>query len=137
MGLLDGILGGATKSTSGVGASATSGVKGGGVGFGEEAVSQVAKMIVDYAFASSIKKDQKRFQKEIAKLDAKKQAELLDKVQKAQTELQRQEIVYLYIDKSRFDELKAQGKKERTILYVGLGVGVLIYGFMIINLRKK
>jgi hypothetical protein len=136
MGLLYGILGGATKSTSGVGASATSGTKG-GAGMGEQAISMVAGMIVDFAFASSIKKDQKRFQKEIAKLDAKKQNELLQKIQQVQTELQRQEIVYQYIDKARFDELREQGKKERRYLYIGLGVGVLLYGLMIINLKKK
>jgi hypothetical protein len=102
-----------------------------------QAVSLVASTIVDIAFASSIKKDQKKFEKEIAKLDAQKQNELLQKIQQVQTELQRQQIVYQYIDKARIDELKEQTKKENKYLYIAIGVGILIYGLMIINLRKK
>jgi ABC-type anion transport system duplicated permease subunit len=137
MGLLDGILGGASESVGGVGASVTSGAKGGGSGLGGQAIAMVASMIVDYAFASSIKKDQKKFEKEIAKLDAQKQNELLQKIQQVQTELQRQQIVYQYVDKARIDELKEQTKKENKYLYIAIGVGILIYGLMIINLRKK
>jgi hypothetical protein len=102
-----------------------------------EAVSIATGLIVNYAFASSIKKDQKRFEKEIAKLSAKKQEELLAKVQQAETEIERQKIVYQYVDKQKIDELKKQGKKERTILYVGLGVGVLIYALLLLKLKKR
>jgi threonine aldolase len=108
---------------------------------GGEAVSQVvalvASTIVQYAFASSIKKDQKRFEQEIAKLDEKKQLELLAKVQQVQTELERQNIVFQYIDKARIEELKSQGKKQRTYVYIGLGIGVLLYSFMILKLKKR
>jgi threonine aldolase len=108
---------------------------------GGEAVSQVvalvASTIVQYAFASSIKKDQKRFEQEIAKLDEKKQLELLQKVQQVQTELERQNIVFQYIDKARIEELKSQGKKQRTYVYIGLGIGVLLYSFMILKLKKR
>ncbi len=101
-----------------------------------EAVSVATGLIVNYAFASSIKSDQKRFEKEIAKLDAKKQEELLAKVQQAETELERQKIVYQYVDKQKIDELKKEGKKQRTILYVGLGAGVLIYALLLLKLKK-
>jgi len=102
-----------------------------------EAVSVATGLIVNYAFASSIKSDQKRFEKEIAKLDAKKQEELLAKVQQAETELERQKIVYQYVDKQKIDELKKEGKKQRTILYVGLGAGVLIYALLLLKLKKR
>lgn len=137
MGLSDGILSGAKSTTSGVGSSATSGAKGGGLSGYSEVISAVATVTIQLAFASSIKKDQKRFEKELAKLDAKKQAELLQKVQQANTELERQKIVYQYIDKSRFDELKEQGKKERIYLYGGLGLGILLYVLLMIKLKKK
>lgn len=137
MGLLDGILGGVGKTTGGVGASATSGAKGGGSGLGEQAIAMVASMIVDYAFASSIKKDQKRFEQEISKLDEKKQLELLAKVQQVQTELERQNIVFQYIDKGRIEELKKQDNNSKKYLYIGLGVGVIIYALMILKLKKR
>lgn len=113
-----------------------SGGTGSALGGYTEAVSIVAGMIVDYAFASSIKKDQKRFEKEIAKLEVKKQEELLAKIQQAETEIERQKIVYQYVDKQKIDELKQQGKRERTILYAGLGVGVLLYALLILKLKK-
>jgi hypothetical protein len=137
MGLFDGVLGGVKSGVSGVGSSATSGAKGVGAGMGEQAIAMVAGMIVQYAFASSIKKDQKRFEQEIAKLDEKKQLELLTKVQQVQTELERQNIVFQYIDKARIEELKTQGKKQRTYIYLGLGIGVLLYSLMILKLKKR
>ena len=120
--------------------SGSSAVKGdsGGSGLSGNAtalIAMVAGMITDYAFASSIKSDQNKFQKEIAKLDARKQQELLNKVQKAETEIERQKIVYQYVDKQKIDELKKEGKKQRTILYAGLGVGVLLYALLILKLN--
>lgn len=102
-----------------------------------QVVSKVSGMIVDYAFASSIKKDQKRFEQQIAKLDAKKQAELLLKVQQVQDELERQKIVFQYIDKTKIEQLKAQDKKQKTYIYVGLGIGVLLYALMILKFKKR
>lgn len=118
-------------------ASANTSSSGGGLGDYSAIITVVATTIVQYAFASSIKKDQKRFEKEIAKLSAKKQEELLAKVQQAETEIERQKIVYQYVDKQKIDELKKQGKKERTILYVGLGVGVLLYALLLLKLKKR
>lgn len=135
MGLLDGVLGGASSSAGSVGSSAGAGAKGGS-GLGEQAIATVAGLIVDFAFASSIKKDQKRFEQEIAKLDAQKQKELLTKVQQVQTELERQNIVFQYIDKGRIEELKKQDGNKKY-LYIALGVGVLIYALMIIKLKKR
>jgi hypothetical protein len=137
MGLLDGILGGVKSGASGVGSSATSGAKGGGSGTGEQAIAMVASMIVDYAFASSIKKDQKRFEKEISQLDAKKQAELLQKVQQVSSELERQKIVFQYIDKAKIEKLIAEDKNKNKYLYAGIGIGVLIYVLMLIKLKKR
>ena len=101
-----------------------------------EAVSIATGLIVNYAFASSIKSDQKRFEKEIAKLTDKKQQELLAKIQQAETEIERQKIVYQYVDKQKIDELTKEGKKQRTILYVGLGVGVLLYAILLLKLKN-
>ncbi len=112
------------------------GSTGSALGGWTEAVSIASGLIVNYAFASSIKSDQKRFEKEIAKLDAKKQEELLKKVQQAETEIERQKIVYQYVDKQKIDELKKEGKKQRTILYFGLGAGVLIYALLLLKLKK-
>jgi len=122
--------------------SGSSAVKGGSGGSGlsgnaTAVIAMVAGMITDYAFASSIKSDQKKFEKEIAKLDARKQQELLNKVQQAENEIERQKIVYQYVDKQKIDELKKQGKKQRTILYAGLGVGVLLYALLILKLKKS
>ena len=136
MGLLDGVLGGVSSSAGGVGSSATSGAKGGS-GFGEQAIATVAGLIVDFAFASSIKKDQKRFEQEIAKLDAKKQAELLQKVQQVSSELERQKIVYQYIDKTRIDELKKQDENKKKYIYIALGVGALLYTLIIFKFKKR
>ncbi len=137
MGLLDGVLGGASKTTGGVGASASAGAKGGGLGGYSELISIVATTIVQYAFASSMKKDQKRFEQEISKLDEKKQLELLAKVQQVQTELERQNIVFQYIDKGRIEELKKEDNNSKKYLYIGLGVGVIIYALMILKLKKR
>jgi hypothetical protein len=137
MGLLDGILGGVKSGASGVGSSATSGAKGGGSGTGEQAIAMVASMIVDYAFASSIKKDQKRFEQEIARLDEKKQLELLQKVQQVSSELERQKIVFQYIDKAKIEKLIAEDKNKNKYLYAGIGIGVLIYVLMLIKLKKR
>jgi ABC-type anion transport system duplicated permease subunit len=137
MGLFDGVLGGVKSGVSGVGSSATSGAKGVGAGMGEQAIAMVAGMIVQYAFASSIKKDQKRFEQEISKLDEKKQLELLAKVQQVQTELERQNIVFQYIDKVRIEELKKQDNNSKKYLYIGLGVGVIIYALIILKLKKR
>jgi hypothetical protein len=101
-----------------------------------EVASIAVGLIVNYAFASSIKSDQKRFEKEIAKLTDKKQQELLAKIQQAETEIERQKIVYQYVDKQKIDELKKEGKKQRTILYVGLGVGVLLYAILLLKLKN-
>lgn len=114
----------------------SSGGTGSALGGYTEAVSIVAGMIVNYAFASSIKSDQKRFEKEIAKLDAKKQEELLAKIQQVESEIERQKLVYQYVDKQKIDELKKEGKKQRAILYAGLGVGVLLYALLILKLKK-
>ncbi len=137
MGLLDGILGGVKSGASGVGSSATSGAKGGGSGTGEQAIAMVASMIVDYAFASSIKKDQKRFEQEIARLDEKKQLELLQKVQQVSSELERQKIVFQYIDKAKIEKLIAEDDNKKKYLYAGIGIGVLIYVLMLIKLKKR
>ena len=137
MAFLDGVLGGASKTTGGVGASASAGAKGGGLGSYSELISIGATAIVQYAFASSIKKDQKRLEKELAKLDAKKQAELLSKVQQAQTEIQRQEIVFQYIDKGRIEELKKQDNAKKTYIYVAIGFGLLLYGLVLLKIKKK
>lgn len=114
------------------GASGGSALSGGA----RDAVAMVAGMITTYAFASSIKSDQKKFEKEIAKLDARKQQELLAKVQQVESEIERQKIVYQYVEKQKIDELKKEGKKQRTILYVGLGAGVLLYALLILKLKK-
>ncbi len=107
---------------------------------GGEAVSQVvsfvASTIVQIAFASSIKKDQKRFEQEIAKLDEKKQLELLQKVQQTQNELERQKIVFQYIDKARIEELKNKDNNKKYI-YIGLAVGIVLYGLMLLKFKKK
>lgn len=137
MALLDGVLGGASKTTGGVGASASAGAKGGGLGGYSEIISIVATTIVQYAFASSIKKDQKRFEQEIAKLDEKKQLELLAKVQQVQTELERQNIVFQYVDKAKIEALKKETKRERLYPYIGLGIGVLLYALMILKFKKR
>ena len=115
-----------------------SGSSGGeGLGGYSAIITAVATTVVQYAFASSMKKDQKRFEQEIAKLDAKKQLELLQKVQQVQTELERQKIVFQYIDKTRIEELKKQDKQKKMYLYIGLGLGILVYGVMIFKLKKK
>ena len=137
MGLFDGILGGAKSTASGVGSSATSATKGGGLGGWSEVASLAVTTIVGLAFSSSIKKDQKKFEKEIAKLDAKKQAELLQKVQQVSSELERKKIVFQYVDKARIDELKNETKKEKVYVYGGLGLGVLLYVLLMLKLRKK
>jgi mannitol-specific phosphotransferase system IIBC component len=97
----------------------------------------VAGLITDYAFASSIKSDQKKFEKEIKKLDAKKQQELLAKIQEAQTEIERQKLVYQYVDKQKIDAIKSEGKKRRTIMYVGLGLGLIAYTLIFLKLKKR
>jgi hypothetical protein len=137
MGLFDGILGGAKSTTSGVGSSATSGAKGGGLGGYSEAISFVATTVVQIAFASSAKKDQKRFEKEISQLDAKKQAELLQKVQQVSSELERQKIVFQYIDKAKIEKLISEDDNKKKYLYAGIGIGVLIYVLMLIKLKKR
>ena len=101
------------------------------------AISAVAVLVVNFAFASSAKKDQEKFEKEIAKLDLKKQQELLAKVQQVETEIERQKIVFQYVDKEKIDALKSQGKKQRMFLYVGLGIGVLAYALLILKLKKR
>jgi hypothetical protein len=101
-----------------------------------ELVAQSAGMIVDFAFASSIKSDQKRFEKAIAKLDAKKQQELLLKVQQVQNELERQKIVFQYIDKAKIEELKKEENKKKVYLYIGLGIGLTAYALIIFKLKK-
>jgi hypothetical protein len=110
---------------------------GGGGELASQAISMVASTIVNYAFASSMKKDQKRFEQEIAKLDKRKQAELLLKIQQVESELERQKIVFQYIDKTRIEELKKQDNQKKMYLYIGLGLGILVYGVMIFKLNKK
>lgn len=102
-----------------------------------ELVAQSAGMIVDFAFASSIKSDQKRFEKAIAKLDAKKQQELLLKVQQIQNELERQKIVFQYIDKAKIEELKKQENKKKVYIYIGLSIGLIAYTLIIFKLKKR
>lgn len=123
-----------SSAVKGGGGSALSG--GSALGGYTEVASAVAGLIVDTAYASSIKSDQKKFEKEIAKLDKRKQQELLAKIQQVETEIERQKIVYQYVDKQKIDELKKEGKKQRTILYAGLGVGVLLYALLILKLKK-
>ena len=118
-------------------ASANTSSSGGGLGGYSAIITLVATTIVQYAFASSMKKDQKRFEQEISKLDEKKQRELLAKVQQVQTELERQNIVFQYIDKGRIEELKKQDNNSKKYLYIGLGVGVIIYALMILKLKKR
>ena len=108
--------------------------KGGGL---SDVYGVVAGLITDYAFASSIKSDQKKFEKEIKKLDAKKQQELLAKIQEAQTEIERQKLVYQYVDKQKIDAIKSEGKKRRTIMYVGLGLGLIAYTLIFLKLKKR
>jgi hypothetical protein len=118
-------------------ASANTSSSGGGLGGYSAIITLVATTIVQYAFASSMKKDQKRFEQEISKLDEKKQLELLAKVQQVQTELERQNIVFQYIDKVRIEELKKQDNNSKKYLYIGLGVGVIIYALIILKLKKR
>jgi hypothetical protein len=102
-----------------------------------EVGSVVVGQVVALSFASSIKKDQEKFEKEIAKLNAQEQAELLKKIMQVQTELERQKIVFQYVDKAKIDELKKENKRERIYLYAGLGVGILLYGLLILKFKKK
>lgn len=115
----------------------SSGGTGSALGSYTEVASIVAGLIVNFAFASSLKEDQKKFEKEIAKLDEKKQKELLYKIQNLQTELERQKIVYQYVSKAKIDELKEKTKKERFYIYGALGLGLLIYALLIFKLKKR
>lgn len=115
-------------------AGGTPPTKGGGL---SDVYGAVAGAITDYAFASSIKADQKKFEKEIKKLDAKKQQELLAKIQEAETEIERQKLVYQYVDKQKIDAIKSEGKKRRTIMYVGLGLGLIAYTLIFLKLKKR
>jgi uncharacterized transporter YbjL len=101
-----------------------------------QGISIVATQIVNFAFASSSKKDQEKFQKQISELDLKSQQDILDRVQRANTELERQKIVFEFIDKSRIYELKKQNNKKRNYLYASLGVGVLLYAILLFKLKK-
>ena len=104
--------------------------------FVEGTIATLAGTTVSLAFANSVKKDQKRFEQEIAKLDEKKQLELLQKVQQTQNELERQKIVFQYIDKARIDELKRKDNNKKYV-YIGLTVGIVLYGLMLLKLRKN
>lgn len=137
MGLADGIIKGAGASTGGSSAVKGATASGSALGGYTEVVSAVAGMIVNYAFASSIKKDQKKFEKEIANLSEQKQKELLQKVQQTQDELERQKIVYQYVSKARIDELKKETKKEQLYLYGGLALGLIVYALLIFKLKKR
>ena len=106
-------------------------------GTGEQAVASLAGMAVDLAFASSIKKDQKRFESEIAKLDQAKQAELVAKLTQANTELERQKIVFQYIDKNRIEELKNKDDGKKKYIYIAFGVAIILYGLLILKNRKN
>jgi hypothetical protein len=118
-------------------ASASGSSGGGGLGGYSAIITLVATTIVQIAFASSAKKDQKRFEKEISQLDAKKQAELLQKVQQVSSELERQKIVFQYIDKAKIEKLIAEDDNKKKYLYAGIGIGVLIYVLMLIKLKKR
>jgi ribosomal protein S20 len=118
--------------------SSVAGASSGGLSSGVVGgASVVAGLVINFAFASSMKKDQKKFQEEIEKLDLKKQQELLAKVQQVETEIERQKIVFQYVDKQKIDELKSEGKKQRMFLYIGLGVGILAYALLILKLKKR
>ena len=118
-------------------ASANTSSSGDGLGGYSAIITLVATTIVQIAFASSAKKDQKRFEKEISQLDAKKQAELLQKVQQVSSELERQKIVFQYIDKAKIEKLIAEDDNKKKYLYAGIGIGVLIYVLMLIKLKKR
>jgi hypothetical protein len=118
-------------------ASANTSSSGDGLGGYSAIITLVATTIVQIAFASSAKKDQKKFEKEISQLDAKKQAELLQKVQQVSSELERQKIVFQYIDKAKIEKLIAEDDNKKKYLYAGIGIGVLIYVLMLIKLKKR
>jgi hypothetical protein len=102
-----------------------------------QGISLAVSTIVNLAFSSSIKKDQERFAKEINKLDSRKQEELLLKMQQVQSEIERQKIVFQYIDKQKIEELKNQEKRNKKYIYIALGAGILLYGLIILKLKKK
>jgi hypothetical protein len=117
--------------------TAGSSAKGGGGSVWTEVASIVVGQVVALAFASSIKKDQEKFEKEIAKLDAEAQAELLKKIQQVQTEVERQKIVFQYVDKAKIEALQKETKRQRIYPYLGLGVGILLYVLLMLKLKKK
>jgi uncharacterized membrane protein YraQ (UPF0718 family) len=99
--------------------------------------SLAVSTIVGLAFASSIKTDQMRFERMLSELDQRKQLELLELVQKTSSELERQAIVSKFINDAKIQELKSGGNKNKTIIYVVLGVAILAYGIMIFKFKKR
>jgi Flp pilus assembly protein TadB len=102
-----------------------------------QATSLAVSTIVNVAFASSIKSDQKKLEKLLSELDQKKQQELLELVQRTSTELERQSAVFNFINAAKREELENQRRKKNRFIYIGIGLGVLAYILMILKLKKK
>lgn len=101
------------------------------------AASIAVNKIVGMAFASSIASDQKKLENLLSKLDEKKQQELLELIQRTNVEIERQTLVFDFINKTKREELNKQRKKNHKYIYIGLGLGILAYILMILKLKKR
>ena len=97
-----------TSTTS----SASSGLAGAGIG----AVGTIASSVITSAFAKSDAKKQRELIEKLEKLALAQQKELQIRLQDVQGELAKQEIIYKYLAVQKNDEALAKIKSKRYIL---------------------
>ena len=118
-----------TSTTS----SASSGLAGAGIG----AVGTIASSVITSAFAKSDAKKQRELIEKLEKLALAQQKELQIRLQDVQGELAKQEIIYKYLAVQKNDEALAKIKSKRYTSYMILGGAIIGLILVMVKLKKK
>lgn len=118
-----------TSTTS----SASSGLAGAGIG----AVGTIASSVITSAFAQSDAKKQRELIEKLEKLALAQQKELQERLQDVQGELAKQEIIYKYLAVQKNDEALAKIKSKRYTSYMILGGAIIGLILVMFKLKKK
>jgi hypothetical protein len=118
-----------TSTTS----SASSGLTGAGIG----AVGTIASSVITSAFAQSDAKKQRELIEKLEKLALAQQKELQERLQDVQGELAKQEIIYKYLAVQKNDEALAKIKSKRYTSYMILGGAIIGLILVMFKLKKK
>lgn len=92
---------------------------------------------VSYLTAQGEKRKNEQLLKRMAELDNKQAEKLKKLIAESATEMAKTKVIFDFLAEEDAKKLEAQRKKERILPIIGLGVGVILLGFIFYKLHKQ